>query len=98
MLSISSEKEDGTEEKNARYTRKEYSYSSFSRSFALPELVNQEKIEASYEDGLLKLTLPKKEEAKRIAVSKHITVKLQLFLDEALPKVMAELMLLLQFL
>ena len=75
MLTISSEKEDSKESKDAKYTRKEYSYSSFSRSFTLPEEVNQEKIEANYQDGVLHVTLPKKEEAKKLAVSKHIAVK-----------------------
>jgi HSP20 family protein len=75
MLTISTEKEENKEEKDARYTRKEYSYSSFRRSFALPEEVNQDKIEASYEDGVLKVVLPKKEETKKLAVSKHIDVK-----------------------
>jgi HSP20 family protein len=76
MLTISSEKEENKEEKDARYTRKEYSYSSFRRSFALPEEVNQEKIEASYEDGVLKVVLPKKDEAKKkLAGSKHIVIK-----------------------
>jgi HSP20 family protein len=75
MLTISSEKEESKEDKDARYTRKEYSYSSFRRSFALPEKVNQDKIEASYEDGVLKVMLPKKEEAKKLAVSKHIAIK-----------------------
>ena len=75
MLTISSEKEDSKEEKDERYTRKEYSYSSFSRSFALPEEVNQEKIEAKYQDGVLKVTLPKKDDVKKLAVSKHIAIK-----------------------
>ena len=75
MITISSEKEESKEEKDSRYTRKEYSYSSFSRSFTLPEEVNQEKIEANYQDGVLHVTLPKKEEAKKLAVSKHIAVK-----------------------
>ena len=75
MLTISSEKEENKEEKDARYTRKEYSYSAFRRSFALPEEVNQDKIEASYEDGVLKVVLPKKDEAKKLAVSKHIAIK-----------------------
>jgi HSP20 family protein len=75
MLTISSEKEENKEEKDARYTRKEYSYSSFSRSFTLPDEVMKEKIEASYEDGVLKLTLPKNEQAKKIIASKHIAVK-----------------------
>lgn len=75
MLTISSEKEESKEEKDAKYTRKEYSYSSFSRSFTLPAEVNQDKIEAAYEEGVLKLTLPKKEEAKRANLSKHVAVK-----------------------
>ena len=74
MLTISSEKEESTEEKEKKFTRKEYSYSSFSRSFTLPEEINKEKIEARYEDGVLKITLPRKEEAKKPA-AKHIAVK-----------------------
>src|SRR5262245_32184906 len=53
MLTISSEKEESKEEKDKRFTRKEYSYSSFSRSFTLPEEVNKEQIEARYEEGVL---------------------------------------------
>lgn len=75
MLTISSEKEERKEEKEDKYTRKEYNYSSFSRSFTLPDEVNKEKIEAKYEDGVLKLMLPKKEEAKKLAAGKHIAVK-----------------------
>ena len=75
MLTISSEKEETKEEKEKRFTRKEYNYSSFSRSFTLPDEVNKDKIDAKYEDGILKLVLPKKEEAKKAAISKHIAVK-----------------------
>ena len=75
LLTISSEREENKEDKEGRSTRREYSYSSFERSFTLPDEVNKEKIEAQYEDGLLKLVLPKKEEAKKSAISKHITVK-----------------------
>ena len=75
MLTISSEKEDNQEENADDYKRREYSYTSFSRSFTLPEEVNREKIEAVYVDGVLKLTLPKKEEAKRVVTSKQISVK-----------------------
>lgn len=75
MLTISSETEERKEETEDKYTRKEYNYSSFSRSFTLPEEVNKEKIEAKYEDGVLKLMLPKKEEAKKLAAGKHIAVK-----------------------
>jgi len=74
MLTISSEKEETKEEKEKTFTRKEYNYSSFSRSFTLPEEVNKEKIEAKYEDGVLKLTLPRKEEAKK-TTAKKIAVK-----------------------
>ena len=73
MLTISSEKEENKEEKDKRFTRKEYSYSSFSRSFTLPEEINKEKIEAKYEDGVLKILMPRKEEAKKLS-AKHIAV------------------------
>jgi HSP20 family protein len=75
MLTISSEKEEKKEEKNERLTRKEYNFSSFSRSFTLPEAVITEKIEAVYEGGELKVMLPKKDEAKKAIPSKHITIK-----------------------
>jgi len=74
MLTISSEKEESREEKDKKFTRKEYNYASFSRSFSLPEEVNKEKIEAQYEDGILKLQLPRTAEAKK-AASKQIAVK-----------------------
>ena len=73
MLTISSEKEETKDEKDTRFTRKEYNYSSFSRSFTLPEEINKEKIVAKYENGLLKLSLPRKEEAKK-TIAKHISV------------------------
>lgn len=75
MLTISCEKEEKKEEKEAKFTRKEYNFTSFERSFTLPDEVNKEKIEARYEDGILKLALPKKEEVKKLAVNKHIAVK-----------------------
>lgn len=64
LLTVSAEvkTEEGTEAKN--YSKKEFSYSSFSRSFTLPETVDQNNIEAAYTDGILKLTVAKKEEAK----------------------------------
>lgn len=61
MLTISSEKKHEKKEEKENYRRQEFSYESFSRSFQLPENSLPEKIEAKYEDGLLKLTLPKKE-------------------------------------
>ena len=74
MLTISSEKEESKEQKDKKFTRKEFNYSSFSRTFTLPEEINKEKIEAKYEDGVLKIALPRKEEAKKPA-AKHIAVK-----------------------
>jgi len=74
MLTISSEKEVNKEEKDKKFTRREYSYSSFSRTFTLPEQIVKEKIEAKYEDGLLKISLPRKEEAKN-PIAKQIAVK-----------------------
>jgi HSP20 family protein len=74
MLTISSEKEESKEEKDKKFTRKEYSYSSFSRSFTLPEEINKEKIEAKYDGGVLKISLPRKEEVKKTS-AKHIAVK-----------------------
>jgi HSP20 family protein len=72
MLTLSSEKEENKEDK--KFTRREYSYSSFSRSFTLPEEISKEKIEAKYEDGVLKISLPCREEAKKSS-AKHIAVK-----------------------
>ena len=63
-LLISAEIEESKEEKNEEFTRIEFGYSSFRRSFVLPETVDGDKIKASYEDGILNVILPKKEEAK----------------------------------
>ncbi len=73
-LTVSSEKEESKEYGENRHTRREYNYTSFTRSFNLPEDVKVDHIEATYTDGILKLTLPKKEEAKRVS-AKNITVK-----------------------
>ncbi len=68
MLSISSEKSNEREGNNEdeKYSRREFSYQSFQRSFTLPkDVVDADKIEAKYENGLLHLVIPKKEEAKQ---------------------------------
>ncbi|HAH59998.1 MAG: Hsp20/alpha crystallin family protein [Lentimicrobium sp.] len=64
VLSISSEKEEKTEENEDRYMRREFSYTSFNRSFSLPQTVDPEKISAKHENGVLTISIPKKEEAK----------------------------------
>ncbi len=65
ILTISSEAKTEKEDRadDGKYTRREFSYSSFKRSFTMPETVDEDKIKASYEDGVLRLALPKKEEA-----------------------------------
>jgi len=76
VLIISSQREDSREEKdnNSDYTRREFSYQSFQRSFTLPEdKVEGDKIAASYVDGILQVTVPKKEGAK-IKPAKQIAV------------------------
>ena len=65
VLSISSEKKVETETKEGQqFSRQEFSYQSFSRSFTLPNSVESDKIKAKYENGILKVSIPKKEEAK----------------------------------
>ncbi|RLJ62586.1 HSP20 family protein [Lacinutrix venerupis] len=64
-LSISTETKEKNEHKEENYTRREFGYSSFKRTFTLPETVNEEKINASYNEGILNILLPKKEEAKQ---------------------------------
>lgn len=66
LLTISSSKEDNHETEEGNYTRREFSYQSFQRSFELPrDVVDQENIQAKYENGLLLLNIPKKETAKQ---------------------------------
>ena len=65
VLTISAEKKDEKEEKNEKFTRKEFFFGSFVRSFTLPNSVASEKIEGKYDNGILKLVIPKKEEAKK---------------------------------
>ena len=74
IMTISAETEQNKEEENKKYTRKEYNYSSFSRSFTLPDEVNKEGIEAKYADGVLTILLQKKEEMN-VQQGKNIVVK-----------------------
>jgi HSP20 family protein len=63
VLTISSETETKSTEKDGSFTRKEFGYSSFKRSFNIPETVSADKISASYKEGILTVSLPKKAEA-----------------------------------
>lgn len=65
VLSISTEMKEENEQKEGNYTRREFGYSSFKRTFTLPDSVDDSKIDAKYEDGILNIHLPKREEAKQ---------------------------------
>lgn len=67
MLRISTSQSHETQSAEKKYNRREFSFTSFTRAFTLPESADVDRIEASYTDGILKLTLPKREEAKAIA-------------------------------
>lgn len=73
MLTITCQLSDSNSENGKRYTKREYNFTSFVRSFSLPELADQNKIEASYENGILKLDIGKREEAK--SMSRQIELK-----------------------
>ncbi|MCQ6956645.1 Hsp20/alpha crystallin family protein [Mucilaginibacter aquariorum] len=73
ILTVSAEKKTENTAETKKYSKREYSYSSFVRSFTLPDSVDHSKIEADYTDGILKLTVAKREEAK--FQSREIAVK-----------------------
>ncbi len=73
VLHISTESEEENEESHDNYMRKEFSYRSFSRSFSIPEHVDENEVSAAYDDGVLTVTLAKKQEtvaqpAKKIMI------------------------------
>ncbi len=64
-LTIAAEiKVDDDDKKEANFTRREFSFTSFKRTFSLPETVEEGAVKANYENGILTLSIPKKEEAK----------------------------------
>ncbi|MBD0366160.1 MAG: Hsp20/alpha crystallin family protein, partial [Flavisolibacter sp.] len=67
------EKKETAENNNKKYTRREYKYQSFTRSFTIDETIDTEKIDAKYVNGVLTLNLPKKPEVK--ASAKEINVQ-----------------------
>lgn len=73
QLSISVEQSANHEDNQKNYSKREYSYSSFVRSFTLPESADAEQIEAAYENGVLRIDIAKREEAK--ALRKQIEIK-----------------------
>lgn len=72
-LRISAGKKEESEQEEGKFTRREFNYASFERTFQLPETVAAEKIEAKYNDGILTISIPKVAEAK--AEAKTIQVK-----------------------
>jgi len=72
VLTIACEKEEQKEEQS-KYSKQEFCYLSFSRSFTLPSTVKNDAIKASYKDGILSVVIPKKEEAKPLP-PKTITI------------------------
>lgn len=68
VMTISAEKTSQEEQSNVNYSKREFGYQSFSRSFTLPSSANLESVKAGYEDGVLKVTISKKDEAKVDAV------------------------------
>ncbi len=73
LLSISYEKKSEAENKDYKTHRREFNFTSFKRSFRVDDVINADAIEAKYEDGVLKLYLPKKEEVK--ALPKEISIQ-----------------------
>jgi HSP20 family protein len=75
MLSISYEKKSENETENKEYKthRREFNFTSFKRSFRVDDVINADAIQARYENGVLKLYLPKKEEVK--ALPKEISIQ-----------------------
>ncbi|MBD0850994.1 Hsp20/alpha crystallin family protein [Maribacter arenosus] len=63
VLTISSETKSEENVENENFTRREFSFASFNRAFTLPETIDEDKIKATYVDGILTFKLPKKEEA-----------------------------------
>ena len=64
VLSISCHKEQKDEQNDEKVMRREFSYTAFKRSFSLPDGADSDKIKASYKEGILRVNIPKKEEAK----------------------------------
>ena len=73
LLTFSVEKKEETENRDEKFVRREYRYSSFKRSFTVDEKINAEAISAQYVNGVLTLNLPKKEKVK--ASTKQISIQ-----------------------
>jgi HSP20 family protein len=74
MLTVSTEKNEELKTEYENYTTREFSYNAFSRSFRLPENCIPEKIDAKYDNGILHLSIPKKEVTPPEQMTKEIKV------------------------
>lgn len=75
VLTVSSEKREEKKEEKDTYRRREFSYSSFRRSFALPEIADEASVKAAYGDGVLRLTVAKRKDAGKAKPSRAIAIK-----------------------
>ncbi len=73
VLTVSSDVSEENEEANEMYTRREFYYNSFCRSFTLPKTIDLDNIKADYKEGILSVNLPKREEAK-VAINREIAI------------------------
>ncbi len=73
VLTVSSDVREENEEANEKYTRREFYYNSFCRSFTLPKTIDLDNIKADYKEGILSVNLPKREEAK-VAINREIAI------------------------
>jgi len=71
MLTISKETNEENKEEKTNFTRREFVYNSFNRSFKLPKIILENKIKADYVDGILRITLPKDE---KVVLTREISV------------------------
>ncbi len=74
LLTISAGQKEDTQEEYDGYRRREFSYSSFCRSFYLPEDISEDKIGASYKDGILSISIPKLEEEQKKEKIRSVTI------------------------
>ena len=75
MISASTRKDESEKDKDGKYLRRERYYGSCSRSFYVGDAVTQEDIKARFEDGILKVTVPKKEVKPQVEESKYIAIE-----------------------
>ncbi len=75
VLTISSEKREEKKEEKDLYRRREFSYSSFRRSFALPEIADEAGVKATHGDGVLRLTVAKRKDAIKAKPARTIAIK-----------------------